>query len=361
LIEQLFVQHLRGLDEVTFQLAPHVNVWVGENGAGKTSVLEAVSLLSTGRSFVTSRTKSLIKFDAPDLTVFARVLQCGVQNRLAVQCVQNGERRLRVNGAAAKAQSALSRLLPALFIAPQMPDLVTGAPGDRRRFLDWGAFHCAGGRAAVFGELRRALLQRNTGLRSGTLSDGELDAWDRQIAWLGEQVHEWREAFFAQLATVFAEKLCAFDRELGIELDYQKGWAAVELGQALVGSRSRDRKYRLTQVGPQRAELVIRRGGDRAADVLSRGQCKTVHMALVLSQLDVAQRAGMSPVLCLDDPGAELDDNHQTVIWGSLQRAGCQVLATGIDLARVGLPACAMDAARVFHVKRGQITLKKEA
>jgi DNA replication and repair protein RecF len=361
LIEQLFFQNLRGLAEATCQFAPDLNIWIGDNGAGKTSVLEAVSLLSSGRSFVTSRTKSLIQFDASDLTVFARVCQCGVQNRLAVQCAQSGERRLRVNGAAAKAQSALSRVLPALFIAPQMPDLVTGAPGDRRRFLDWGAFHCAGGRASVFGELRRALLQRNTGLRSGILSDQDLDAWDRQIAGLGEQVHSWRDAFFAQLAAIFAEKVRAFDDELDIELNYQKGWADADLGVALERSRTRDRKQRLTQIGPQRAELSIQRGVDRAADVLSRGQCKTVHMALVLSQLDVAQRVGMSPVLCLDDPGAELDRQHQAVIWNSLKDAGCQVLATGIDLERVGLPASAVEAARVFHVKRGQITLIKES
>ena len=360
MIEQLYFKNLRGLDEATCQLAPNVNVWVGENGAGKTSVLESVSLLSTGRSFVTSRTKSLIQFDVPDLTVFARVMQCSVQNRLAVQCGQNGERRLRVNGASAKAQSALSRVLPALFVAPQMPDLVSGAPGDRRRFLDWGAFHCAGGQAAVFGDLRRALLQRNTGLRSGILTDRELVAWDQQIASLGEQVHGWREAFFSRLATVFVEKLKAFDADLSIGLVYQKGWPDVELGQALEQSRPKDRRYRQTQVGPQRADLVIQRGGDRAGDVLSRGQSKTVHMALVLSQLEVAQRAGMSPVLCLDDPGAELDVNHQRVVWESLQSARRQVLATGIDLARVGLPASVIDGARVFHVKRGQIELIKE-
>jgi Recombinational DNA repair ATPase (RecF pathway) len=94
--------------------------------------------------------------------------------------------------------------------------------------------------------------------------------------------------------------------------------------------------------------------------VLSRGQSKAVHAVVVLSQREVARRPGMSPVMCLVDPGAEPDVNHQGVVWESLQSAQCQVLATGIDLARVGLPPSVIDVARVFHVKRGQIELIKE-
>lgn len=361
MIEQLFVQNVRGLRETNCPLSPAINVWVGENGAGKTSVLEAISLLSTGRSFVTPRVKSLIQFEEAALTVFARTQQAGNSHRLALQISSQGERRIRVDGGSATAQSALSRLLPAVFIVPQMTDLVNGAPGDRRRFLDWGAFHCMGGRASVFAELRRALLQRNTGLRSGTLTDVDLDGWDFQIAALGEQVHQWRREFVSDLLGCVEKKLAAFNLAIDLSFQYDKGWAQGALSDALFESRARDRRSRQTQVGPQRADLVVARDGVRASDVLSRGQCKAVHIALMLGQLEVAQAAGMSPILCLDDPGAELDGSFQDAIWETVRSLGCQVLATGIDLARVGMPDEFIECSRVFHVKHGEIALVKEA
>lgn len=336
-------------------LGPAINVWVGDNGAGKTSVLEAVSLLSFGRSFVTSKHKALIAHQSDQLTVFARVTHNGMPHRMAVQVTRAGDRRLRFDGATAKGQAALSRMLPLLVIAPHMADLVSGSPGDRRRWMDWGAFHCFSGDASVFSALRRALLQRNTGLRSGTMSDPQLDAWDAQIDGLGHQVDQWRDAFVSNIKSVFGGILERLGFGAGIELSYDRGWDEVRLQSALEASRARDRKLRLTQVGPQRADVLFRCNGQRAADVLSRGQLKTVNLALSLAQLKVANDLGIHPVMCLDDPGAELDRQFQDALWSEVLAHGCQALVTGIDEKRAGLSDAALDLARVFHVKHGVI------
>ena len=109
-------------------LGPSVNMWVGDNGAGKTSVLEAVSILSFGRSFVSPRVKSVIAFDQQSLTVFGKVTRSCTDHRLAVQVSRNEERKLRVDGMAARGQGALSKILPVLQITPHVVDLVSGNP-----------------------------------------------------------------------------------------------------------------------------------------------------------------------------------------------------------------------------------------
>lgn len=352
---------MRGLQQASLLLGPQINVWTGENGAGKTSVLEAVSLLSLGRSFVTSQVKSLIHHAGLDLTVFARVVQHGLEHRLALQLLRSGEKRLRVDGASVRGQASLSRVLPLLQMGPQLIDLVSGTPGDRRRWLDWGAFHVVGGTAESFSTLRRALLQRNTGLRSGTLSDEQLDAWDAVIDRLGHEIDQWRTRFVKDVEQVLGGVLSALGLVYQVELQYQRGWGDGRLVDCLKDSRARDLQLRQTRMGPHRADVQFRADGFLASEVLSRGQLKALHFGLMLAQLEAARAVGVSPVLSLDDPGAELDQGYQHRLWTALVESRCQVLVSGIDLARVGLPTEASGVTRVFHVKHGTIELVKEA
>ena len=177
-------------------LGPSLNLWVGDNGAGKTSVLEAVSILSSGRSFVTSRSKAVITFDKPGLTVFGCVRGESRSHRLAIHVGREDERKLRLDGLTARGQAALSRVLPVLYITPHTTDLISGSPSIRRRFLDWGAFHWSGGSSSYFTSLKRAILQRNAVLRDGILDLSVLEPWDAQIASYGEVIDDWRKTFW---------------------------------------------------------------------------------------------------------------------------------------------------------------------
>jgi DNA replication and repair protein RecF len=357
-INSLHIHHVRGLEETSLSLGPSLNLLVGDNGAGKTSVLEAVSILSVGRSFATPRLKSVIAFGQPSLTVFGHVSNESEIHRMAIQVSREDDRKLRLDGATARGQAALSRLLPVLQITPHVANLVSGTPGDRRRFLDWGAFHWSGGGTSIFSLLRRALLQRNTALRSGILNVESLKPWDKQISEYGEAIDGWRKAFLNSLTPLF-ESLCQHF-ELGVELklSYKNGWGPGTLSAALKQSHHRDVKARATLVGPQRADFEIDRCGERAADTLSRGQLKIANLALVLSQLQAASRLGISPVLCLDDIGAELDGEFLSRVWHVIMESGVQVLATGISVDRTGLDSGWLRGANVFHVKHGIVETK---
>ena len=357
MIKLLHIHQVRGLEETSLSLGPSLNVWVGSNGAGKTSVLEAVSILSSGRSFATSRLRSVIAFDQPSLTVFGQVTQTSITHRMAIQVSRDEERKLRLDGAMARGQAALSKVLPVLHLTPHVTDLISGSPGDRRRFLDWGAFHWSGGDATSFASLRRALLQRNAALRSGILDGSALDPWERQIAHFGEAVDNWRCLFLESVKPLF-EALC-WRLGLGIELElqYKNGWGSMPLLDALRQSRSRDAKMRTTVAGPQRADFDVRRSEERAADTLSRGQLKVANLALTLSQLQAAANLGISPVLCLDDIGAELGKEFLSRVWQEVLETRAQVLATGIDIDRIGLSSDRVRDANVFHVKHGVVEL----
>lgn len=339
-------------------LGPSVNLWVGDNGAGKTSILEAVAILSLGRSFVTPRTKSVISIGSDALTVFGRVSQKEECHRLAVQVSSGEDRRLRFNGLLARGQAVLNRVLPVLVIAPHGPDLVVGSPSDRRRFLDWGAFHWSGGDISVFSALNRVLLQRNAGLRSGTLTDSELEAWDHQIGDLGEAVDGWRRAFVDAVVPRFSSLLVSLGLGIDLRLEYKNGWGRTSLGVALSRSRDRDRRGKSSHVGPHRADLVVYRGEARAVETLSRGQLKIVNVAMVLAQLKAATDQQKSPVLCMDDPGAELDSKNLASVWDVVLGMGCQVLATGLTHQRAGLELGRVKDSMLFHVKRGKVEVK---
>ena len=336
-------------------LGPSVNMWVGDNGAGKTSVLEAVSILSFGRSFVSPRVKSVIAFDQQSLTVFGKVTRSSTDHRLAVQVSRNEERKLRVDGMAARGQGALSKILPVLQITPHVVDLVSGNPADRRKFVDWGAFHWSDGNSQIFSGLRRAVLQRNAVLRGGILSEQELLPWEHQIAQYGELVHGWRRKFVDDLKPLFQKFLRDLGLEIQFDIVFRSGWGEEKLADALANNRKREVKARSSLVGPQRADLEILREGVRASDTLSRGQLKICNLALILAQLSAAGKRGLEPVLCLDDPGAELDRDSLSRVWKVVVGSGVQVLATGINVDRIGADPSQLENAKVFHVKHGRV------
>ena len=336
-------------------LGPSVNMWVGDNGAGKTSVLEAVSILSFGRSFVSPRVKSVIAFDQQSLTVFGKVTRFCTDHRLAVQVSRNEERKLRVDGMAARGQGALSKILPVLQITPHVVDLVSGNPADRRKFVDWGAFHWSDGNSQIFSGLRRAVLQRNAVLRGGILSEQELLPWEHQIVQYGELVHGWRRKFVDDLKPLFQKFLRDLGLEIQFDIVFRSGWGEEKLADALANNRTREAKSRSSLVGPQRADLEILREGVRASDTLSRGQLKICNLALILAQLSAAGKRGLEPVLCLDDPGAELDRDSLSRVWKVVVGSGVQVLATGINVDRIGADPAQLEKAKVFHVKHGRV------
>ena len=350
-LESVTIERFRCLDRVEFEPGPQLNVIVGANGAGKTSVLEAIFYLGRARSFRSSQNSALIQTDARDFTVFGRISDRQQHYRVGVR-VGRGSTEIHINGESGGNTAALIEAFPVQIIDPEVHILVPGGPSARRQFLDWGVFHVKHDFLTAWRRYRRALQQRNLVLRQSG-HDADVDAWDHELTESGARIDELRRRYTADFRSLFES---VSDQLLGAtaELEYLPGWPADQtFAQALSESRARDRKYGSTQVGPHRAEMSIEVDGRAARHRLSRGQQKMLGTALVLAQCEfVAAELGRTVALLVDEPAAELDPGHLEKLIGSLTQPGLQLFLTALEPD--ALPVKPTPA--MFHVEHGKLS-----
>jgi DNA replication and repair protein RecF len=322
----------------------------GQNGAGKTSLLEAIHLLGRGRSFRTRHTRNLLRHGAAELTVVGDVVQEELAQTVGVRFA-GGHLEIHVDGVSQEGLETLARRLPVHVIDPQQHELVEGGPSVRRRYLDGGVFHVEPRYLETWRSYRRVLAQRNSALKLQVGPD-EISAWNQSLVEAGEEVSAARERYFGALSAAvqtIAGRLLAQD----LAVAYQRGWNR-ELGfaEALAASLERDIATGYTQVGPHRADMGMRLNGAAVRDAASRGQQKLVVASLVLAQISVANAApGRRGTLLVDDPAAEPDRP-------AVERLLQELWALDTQLVLTGLSREALEPARgysLFHVEQGQI------
>jgi DNA replication and repair protein RecF len=353
-LRRLQVSGLRILRHARLEPVPGLNVIHGPNGAGKTSLLEAIHLLATGHSFRTRQLAPLLGEGCEAVQV-AATLQ-GESEPYPVGIRKSaGETLIRVRGRSVAGLAELARQLPVQVIHPESHLLVAGPPGQRRAFLDWGAFHRDPGFQAVWLRYRRLLQQRNAALRAGA-EERVLAAWDEPLAAAGETLDGARQAYVQVLEGVLEELARHWSLGGRLNAEYRRGWPAEQgLAEVLARSRGRDRAAGFTQSGPHRAEMVWRLEGRAAAEVASRGQQKSLVLALKLAQARVMwSEQGRAPVMLVDDLPSELDRAHRERVMDLLLDLDGQVFVTAIDPDQVG--RCGWESARMFHVEHGRVT-----
>lgn len=353
-LNELRIRDLRVIRDQAIQLGSGWNVFVGANGAGKTSVLESAFLLSHGRSFRRGARDTLSRLGSEGYSVFGRLqLESGRERRLGIARV-GGKLETRVDGEVV----GISGLVQACAVAcfePGSHELIGGAAEERRRYLDWGVFHVEQEFLLDWRRYQRALRQRNSALRSA-VGDGDLEPWEIEMAATGERIGRFRQAYANRLRPILQSVLSSFLAELGesaLVLDH--GWKeGQDLATALAESRGRDRERGHTGRGPHRADWSL--GFERAPrrEHLSRGQEKLCALALVLAQARLyAVETGEWPILCFDDLASELDQAHQTQVIDEVQSSGAQVLISGTERPWGLDPS--VGGVRMFHVEQGQI------
>jgi DNA replication and repair protein RecF len=343
-------EQFRCLAEVELELDPRANLFVGPNASGKTSLLEAAFFLSRGRSFRSRRRDALIRHGHDAFLLAGRSEAGPAVIPLGVRASRN-ETEWRVGGAPADGIADLAEQFPAQVIDPEVHKLLEEGPGRRRRFLDWGVFHVEHAFLDNWRRYHQALRQRNAALKQDA-SDQDLAAWEQELAGSGEALAQQRESYLSRLSAPLSTIGSALlDRP--ITLVHSRGWdAEAALIRALETGRTRDRRYRATQVGPHRGDVVVQVDGRPAKDHVSRGQQKLVAAALMLAQLEIQEqeRPGRSALL-LDDPAAELDATNLGRLMAIVQKLPAQLWVTSLRAEIPGLPA----GARVFHVEQGRI------
>jgi len=350
-LQTLLVQNFRIIEQLDISLAQNANLFIGENGAGKTSILEAVDVLSRGRSFREHRTATLIRRPAEDLVVSGHVTSESASTHLGIQKTAK-QTTLHCNQEKVASITEHANCLPVLSMHPDSHQLIQGGGKYRRNYLDWSAFHVKQGFLKAWRAYSKCLKQRNQALRDHC-DEQQLGVWTHQISLLGEQVNIARSQIFQEVIGVFLDYIDKLLPECKISMTYKQGWPEeLNLAQALHDAHERERSRKTTSYRPHRGDLKLYLNDQEASASASRGQQKLIAAALLLAQIEhVQQHSNQKCVVLLDDVRAELDQQHSTALLEALQTLGCQVLITALEREQVDLTG--WQNTKVFHVKQG--------
>ena len=356
-LKRLAVHHFRNITEAGIELVPGVNLIYGQNGSGKTSLLEAAYFLGTARSFRTPRLSPIVEHGQATVTVQGELHDTPVS--MGVSRSRDGKRTCRINGEDVPELSRLTRLLPTVLMGPETSDLVAGPPEGRRRFLNWGVFHVERGFEVVWRNYARCLRQRNQGLKQRG-GPSTITVWDRELCHWGNEADHRRGIYFKRYQSVLSEVCSLVMPGFAIECSYERGWSVErDLSEQLEMDSSRDLTRGLTHHGPHRADLKVTVNGQHAATECSRGELKTLAWCMLMAQgrlqqeRQVKERQSASLIYLVDDLMSELDGVFSRRIAGLLTENSSQVIATGIEPGQLRALFSSQGSFPVFHVKHG--------
>ena len=218
--ETLTASNVRNLENISLNFSPDINLFYGSNGAGKTSLLESLHLLSLGRSFRSYQANKVITSGQSALIVSAlwQGMRIGIERRT------NGEGTLRVNQETRTKISDLTKQIPLMLFYSQSFQLVEGAPELRRQFMDWPLFHVKPNFHSLWQRFQKSLKQRNTYLRSESIDDQLLDLWDIQLTEPSLILDKQRKEILQELNNETLKYLDYLLPKVKVELSYRKGW-----------------------------------------------------------------------------------------------------------------------------------------
>jgi DNA replication and repair protein RecF len=360
-LKRLFIQNLRNLEGVDLTPSAQVNLIFGENGSGKTSILEAINLLALGRSFRSHKHKPLIRHQQNAFTIFGKV-HTDDQSEVPIGITRSmdGEAGFKANGVMVSSAADLAAYLPVQVINSDTFLLLEGSPKVRRQFIDWLVFHVEPQFYPAWKAIQRCLKHRNSLLRRDRIDRFELASWDQELVGLTEHIHSLRANCMAEFEASFTELITEFVKVDGIKLSYYRGWDRERAySDVLAEGFERDQRLGYTQMGSHRADLKITVNGQDAAEMLSRGQQKLLVCALKIAQGYVFSRiTGRKSIYLVDDLPAELDEKHRQLLVHWLDRMQTQIFITGVEQEALlsSWHHKADITPKMFHVEQGRVT-----
>ena len=330
-LRALAARDFRNLARLDVEVPPDGMVIVGENGHGKTNLLEAIHYLELFRSSRGARDQDLVRFGAEGFHLAADV-ETDVGHAVAVGFLCRGKRKqVKLDGGETERMSDAIGALPSVMLSPSDVELVAGTPAVRRRYLDIVLALTSRGYLAALQRYRGALARRNAALREATRTARDARAvtvWEEPLAEHGAVLWQHRIEWCGQYAARFADRCAAIGEPVPVAMRYEVPLAASgdlrqALADALAEKRGLDLKRGLTHAGPHRDDLQLTIGGHELRTFGSAGQQRTAAIALRMLEAEtLRERRGRTPVFLLDDPFAELDEHRSSRIVGLLAEAG---------------------------------------
>ncbi|WP_445501993.1 DNA replication/repair protein RecF [Microvirga sp. G4-2] len=370
-IVRLILQDFRTYASLDLPVSRQLVALVGENGAGKTNVLEAISLFMPGRGLRRAELGDMARQGGPGSFAVSLALDAPYgEHRLGTGLEPQGEngrspRICRIDGMTASSPTAFAEFLRVVWLTPDLDALFRGPAGDRRRFLDRLVLAVDAEHGARVNALERALRSRNRVLEDNPDDRLWLDALEREVAELAIAVAAARRETVERLAALILETreedspfpfaTMGLEGEIDMLVATLPAVDAEDRYRAILRDyRARDRAAGRTLVGPQASDLLVRHGPkDIPANTASTGEQKALLIGLVLAHARlVASMSGIAPFVLLDEVAAHLDPRRRAGLFAALESLGGQVWMTGADPS---LFTELEDRADVLQVSPGKI------
>ncbi len=330
---QLRVRDFRNLRELDLTPGARFNVISGDNGQGKSNLLETLDYLGTLRSFRGASADELVCDGATHAELFASIGGDVLPHEHRIRLSREGTRReVQLDGKRPRSRAQYVQAFPVVIFHPGDLELTTGPPEPRRSFLDHVLERLDETYASSLASYTRALGSRNRLLKSEAPQVRAITAYDELLAAAGEVIGQARSALVSALAPRVTEVFRTISGEgPGVTLEYEPRVTpvVVELRAALAQNLEKDLARGFTGVGPHTDELLFRLSDHKARRYASQGQHRAIVLALKVAELlELEQRTGRTPILLLDDVSSELDAGRNRRFFGLLAQLGGQVFLT---------------------------------
>ncbi len=347
------IQNLRCIGHASVVLHKNINLIVGENGSGKTSLLEGIHLLANGKTFNPVKRRDLIKDGAANMAV-AGVFEAPTKLEMKVKLEKTlSETKYFFRGLPVNRTSDLVQRFPVLVGNSRAADLLTESPRARRNLIDKTVFHVKPSFLSLWKDLRKALGHRNSLLRSGC-STRQIGYWDQIINIRSHEIDASRREVVGSLNHYLADSI--LKEELGlVSIDYYCGWdSSASLLHHLTTNRVSESRIGYTLYGAHRADLRIKVAEKLGSKRLSKGQLKVIAFETIAAlHKYICENGPEQPILLLDDLSAELDlEKRKNLIEKILMLSGQKILTS---IQSDMLEFMNRGDSKMFHVERGKI------
>ncbi|ANE46022.1 recombinase RecF [Paenibacillus swuensis] len=366
-LKRMALQHYRNYDNVQIETDANVNIFIGPNAQGKTNLLEAIFVMALTKSHRTSKDKELISWNGSAAQLHSEIEKKYGAVTLDLSISALGK-KAKINGLEQRKLSNFIGALNVVMFAPEDLEIVKGAPGIRRRFLDMEIGQVQPAYLHDLSQYHKILLQRNNALKAmnpgGASNQALMDVWNEQLVSYGTKIMKKRQNFINKLQ-IWAERIHSgiTGGTEQIRIDYAPSFGSKDIGDETIVfeqfmlklSQVKDQEFRrgMTLVGPHRDDLVFSINGKDVQTFGSQGQQRTTALSLKLAEIElIREEVGEYPILLLDDVLSELDQSRQTQLIETFQnKVQTFITTTGIESVNLNK----LKAAKIFQVRDGSI------
>lgn len=349
-IDKIRLSNFRRFKDLNLEGFSKTNVICGSNGVGKTSIIEAIYVASTGKSFRNTSYRNLINHNENNFSIYLELKNELITKNIGMYRDKSGIKKIKKNQDICKSQSEIAHQLPVIAVDIDSYRFIDSPPQSKRTYLDWLVFHVEQSYLEIWNKVNICHKQLNMLYRSANFSE-QLTLWEEKYIYCVNEMNGKRQDVFLLLKEKMFNLIKKFfpdKNEILIMLD--QGWKEdLTIEEQLTRDRKKNSENKKILNGPHKMNFLIRECGKTASHVLSRGQKKILSVLFYLASMEIIyEQKKIMPIFCLDDIGAELDKENKEKLLNYIEKKPYQIFLTTVDDKEF---VDDMESPKMFHVE----------